>query len=145
MFLALVFAVLNFKWGKFRRLLTGFTIFGALFVVALAGSERGRKLAKEDIFDTSPRLPNVGFVSKAKAKDGDPSCLTDGTMDCKLLLHAKGTYYFFQPVQADSASSGGQLNNLNVYVVADSEIVNVHVSPGCGANQASDFETGSCK
>jgi hypothetical protein len=143
--LAVVFVVLNLKLGKARRLVAGLGVFVLLFSVTFAGSDRGRALAREDMFDTSPRLPTVSFVAKTTPKEDDPSCLRDGTMDCKLLLHTKGTYYYFQPVHTDDANSAGQLSNLNVFMVAESEITNVHVSPGCGANKVTDFDAGGCK
>ncbi len=143
--LAMVFVVLSLKLGTLRRPVAGLGVFALLFSVTYAGSERGRDLAKEDMFDTSPRLPTVGFVAKTPPKDDDPGCLRDGTMDCKLLLHTKGTYYYFQPVHTDDTSSAGQLSNLNVFMVAESEITNVHVSPGCSANKVTDFDAGACK
>ena len=43
---------------------------------------------------------------------------------CKLLLHVKGTYYFFQPVPATGIGS------LNAHVLSDSDLLGVHVQRG---------------
>jgi len=125
------------------RLLAAGFIGILLLLVASAGSRRGRVLAKEDMFETSPRLPTVGFVSKSKANE--PSCLSDGTMDCKLLLHAKGMYYFFIPIRESVGLSSVGVSNLNVYAVPESEVVSVHVSPGCGASDLDSFAKEGCK
>jgi hypothetical protein len=115
------------KAGSLRRLWTGASIAVLLFAVAIAGSCRGRALAIEDMFDTSPRLPNVGFVSKSKA--AEPDCLGQGTMDCKLLLHAKGVYYFFVPIVGLNPAAVHD-RSLNLYMVADSEISSVRIQRG---------------
>jgi hypothetical protein len=98
-----------------------------LLTFATAGTLRGRALARQDMLETSSSLPNVGFVAKLKGLE--PDCLGEGTMDCKLLLHAKSTYYFFKPISvSDSASIHDW--NLNVYMAHDSEIVAVHLQRG---------------
>jgi hypothetical protein len=45
-------------------------------------------------------------------------------MDCKLLLHSKGAYYFFKPVRAPGIGS------LNLYVLSDADLLGVHVQRG---------------
>jgi len=115
------------KLGAARRTWAGVCIAILIFAVAAAGSLRGRALASEDMFDTSRRLPNVGFVSKAAAQQ--PDCLAKGTTDCKLLLHAKGAYYFFEPIPgAASASAHGR--NIKLYIVLESEISQTQVVRG---------------
>lgn len=126
----LVFASIVFLYSKFgpaRRVWTGVSTVILLFAVAAAGSWRGRALAKEDMFDTSPRLCNVGFNSKLKAQD--PDCLAEGTMDCKLLLHAKGIYYFFVPISG-AAPTAVHDRSLNIYMVPDNEVSSVRIQRG---------------
>jgi hypothetical protein len=60
------------------------------------------------------------------------------------LLHAKGAYYFFEPIRETAGSANVELSNLNVYMVPESEVSNVHVSPGCGS-KVTDFSEGGCK
>jgi hypothetical protein len=110
-----------------RRAWAGLAVAIVLFAVAIAGSLRGRQLAREDMFDTSPRLPSVGFVSKSKVTE--PKCLTEGTEDCKLLLHAKGAYYFFEPIPASDSQSVHGLN-LRVFIVPDTEISATYLERG---------------
>ena len=104
----------------------------AVFMMALlasvvaAGTWRGRAVAREDMFETSPRLPSVGFSTKTK--DLEPRCLGEGTTDCKLLLHVGGVYYFFEPISIDAAPTA--FSNLNVYMTPESEILAVHVQRG---------------
>jgi len=131
------------KLAPMLRSLAAGCIGVLLLLLAAAGSRRGRDLAREDMFETSPRLPTVGFVSKNKVDE--PSCLSDGTMDCKLLLHAKGMYYFFIPIRESAGSLNVGMSNLNVYAVPESEITGVHVSPGCGTNDLDRFSKEGCK
>ena len=101
-----------------------------LFTTAIAGVFRGRQVANHDALAYSANLPNVAFASKLK--DPEPSCVgheTYGSMDCKLLLHFKGSYYFFQPVPVAGAGS------INVYVLADSDLAGVHIQRGLGSNE----------
>jgi hypothetical protein len=80
-----------------------------------------RSLAAEDIFDTGSRLPNVGFTTKTSIRESEPDCLAKGTTDCKLLLHAKGAYYFFEPIP-EAASKSAHGRNIKLYIVPESEI-----------------------
>ena len=119
---AVLFIGLAFFYGKLgalRRAWAGLCIAILLFAVATAGSLRGRKLAAEDMFDTSPRLPNVGFTSKIATEE--PSCLSRGTTDCKLLFHARGMYYFFEPIPG-AASQSAHGRNIKLYIVPESEV-----------------------
>ena len=131
MMVAIVFlaglAVFYGKLGVARRAWTGAFMMVTLFVVATASSLRGRHLAAEDIYETSPRLPNVGFFSKNAAQE--PDCLSKGTTDCKLLLHSKGAYYFFEPLTGTALPSK-QIRNVKIYVVQDSEIYAAQIVRG---------------
>lgn len=96
-----------------------------LLTTAIAGVFRGRQAANQDTLANSSSLPNVAFASKL-ATPG-PSCVdhdTYGSMDCKLLLHSKGAYYFFKPVRAPGIGS------LNLYVLSDADLLGVHVQRG---------------
>lgn len=101
-----------------------------LLTTAIAGVFRGRQVANRDTLANSSDLPNVAFASKVT--HSEPSCVdheTYGSMDCKLLLHSKGSYYFFKPVRAQGIGS------LNLYVLPDSELVGVHVQRGLDRNE----------
>ena len=113
--------------GSARRAWAGACIVILMFVVATAGSLRGRVLAAEDMFDTSPRLPSVGFISKGAAQE--PNCLAKGTTDCKLLLHAKGAYYFFEPIPGE-ASQAAHGRNIRLYIVPESEVSSTQLVRG---------------
>jgi hypothetical protein len=101
-----------------------------LLTTAIAGVFRGRQVANRDTLANSSDLPNAAFASKLTHPE--PSCVdheTYGSMDCKLLLHSKGSYYFFKPVRAYGIGS------LNLYVLPDSELVGVHVQRGLDRNE----------
>jgi hypothetical protein len=83
----------------------------------------------------SSALPDVAFSSRL-AKTDQPGCVdheTYGSSDCKLLLHSKGTYYFFTPIPnpRDALIEAG---SLNVYTLADSDVTGVHISRGLDRN-----------
>ncbi|MGO9166673.1 MAG: hypothetical protein ACLP56_07355 [Candidatus Sulfotelmatobacter sp.] len=102
-----------------------------LLSTAIAGVFRGRQVANQDILANSRNLPNVAFASKLT--NPEPSCVeheTYGSMDCKLLLHFKGTYYFFQPVHPG-------IGSLNLYMLSDSDLVGVHIQRGLDQNEES--------
>lgn len=101
-----------------------------LLTTAVAGVFRGRQVANQDTLANSSNLPNVAFATKLT--NPEPSCVdheTYGSMDCKLLLHSKGAYYFFRPV------SPAGFGSLNLYVLSDSDIVGVHVQRGLDQNE----------
>ena len=125
-----VFLVVIFLLGRSRILLL--VLVSLLFVLtAWAGLDRGRDRANEDILTDSSELPNVAFAAKISSKTETmdaPSCVgfeNYGSMDCKLLLHLKNTYYFFQPVP-----QFGVRGNINVYVLFDTDLLGVHVQRG---------------
>jgi hypothetical protein len=103
--------------------------------VSIAGFFRGKRRATDDMLMDSSELPYVAFSSRL-AKTDQPPCVdyqTYGSLDCKLLLHSKGTYYFFTPVPTprDALTSGG---NLDVYTLADSDVTGVHIQRGLERN-----------
>ena len=106
-----------------------------LFAVASAGLFRGRQVADWDMLDdpNSTALPYVAFATKVDFKGGaKPSCVevgTLGSLDCKLLMHPKTTYYFFKPVSRVGA------DNLNLYMLCDSDLIAAQVQRGLGRNE----------
>jgi hypothetical protein len=109
-----------------------------LFIAVFAGLFRGRQIANEDTVEYSANLPNVAFASKLKYP-AEPwlTCVgfqDFGTMDCKLLLHSKGTYYFFPPVRVDVAGKVTGTAYMNLYQVSDSDLLGVHVQQGLDLN-----------
>lgn len=107
-----------------------------LLIAATAGVIRGRQLAIEDALLDSNALPYVAFASKLDKID-QPSCVefqTYGSLDCKLLLHSKGTYYFFLPVPRVGEGSLTDIGSMNLYTLSDSEVVAVHIQRGLGRN-----------
>jgi hypothetical protein len=101
-----------------------------LVAVAIVGVVRGSQEAGRDAREDSTNLPYVAFASKRS--NPEPSCVDHeiyGSMDCKLLLHSKGIYYFFQPVVGDGVGS------LNLYMLSDLDLVGVHVQRGLESNE----------
>lgn len=96
-----------------------------LFIDASGGAFLGRYVAVQDARkDRFATLPLVAFSSKLKDDPDRPDCVefeTYGSMDCKLLLHLNGTYYFFLPVDP------GATGSMNVYTLSDSDVLGVHV------------------
>jgi hypothetical protein len=113
-------------------------VLALLFLtVSIAGVSRGRQRATEDMLTDSNDLPFVAFSSRL-VKTDQPSCVdyqTYGSSDCKLLLHSRGTYYFFTPVPRprEALTSVG---SLNVYTLADSDVTGVHILRGLERNAA---------
>lgn len=137
-----VVAVLWFGWiflsrllRPFRRSVTAVALAVVLLTVPIAGALHGRQRATEDMLIDSSELPNVAFSSKL-ARTDQPNCVdheTYGSSDCKLLLHLKGTYYFFTPIpkQEDAITTPG---SLNIYTLADSDVSGVHILRGLERN-----------
>lgn len=149
-----VFLGMGFFYNKLadggRRLWAGLCVGLLLLGGAATGTWQGNHLAKQDILETSPRLPTVGFVSKTKISPDDfvaPGCLSQSTMDCKLLLHANGTYYFFEPLHSTPATYDPVqvLGNVNVFRVPDSEISDIHILPGYGTSKSPGINDGNAK
>jgi hypothetical protein len=121
------FTVLYPKLGSARRAFAGLLIAFLLFAFAVSGSARGTELAKRDMFLTTSSLPSIGF--EVKAPPLEPRCLARGACDCKLLLHAKGVYYFFEPVKATNPDSARGMN-VAVYIVPDAEVKSARLERG---------------
>jgi len=114
---------------------------GLLLVLVLAtlvsyelGSYLGRQTARQDIWNTSSRLPSVGIYLRS-ASFGYPSCVsvTSPHIDCRLLLHTKGNYYLIKPFvrDANTPENAPETNrNLEVYAVPDSEVLLVQFERG---------------
>jgi len=119
----------------YRRRTTAALLAFLLLTASVAGVILGQRNANDDMLIDSSELPNVAFSSKL-AKTDQPNCVdheTYGTSDCKLLLHSKGTYYFFTPVPKprEALTSAG---SLNVYTLADSDVTGVHILRGLARN-----------
>jgi hypothetical protein len=115
------FGIFARRLPKFGRGAVAGLVATLLLIAATAGVVLGRRNAHDDSLLTSFELPNVAFASTMK--DPEPSCVefeTYGSMDCKLLLHFNGIYYFFEPVP-DS-----DVGNINVYRLFDSNVMGVH-------------------
>ncbi len=134
----LVIAALSLAWMLFvrrrklnQRIVTVVVLVLLLLTVSAAGASYGRRQANDDMLADSSGLPNVAFSTRL-AENDQPHCVeyqTYGSSDCKLLLHTKGTYYFFTPIQNpdEPFTKGG---NLNVYTLADSDVTGVHILRG---------------
>lgn len=106
-----------------------------LFVASYVCVFLGRRQANEDMLIDSSELPDVAFSTRL-AKTDQPDCVdheTYGSLDCKLLLHSKGTYYFFTPIPSPQKALI-DVGSLNVYTLADSDVTGVHISRGLERN-----------
>lgn len=110
------------------------TLILLIFFSATAALIRGRQNANLDMIEESPNLPLVAFSSKSEAAKlgppDQPSCVayqTFGGMDCKLLLHSKGSYYFFRPVAKSLAE---KTDKLDLFMIPDSDVLGVHIQRG---------------
>lgn len=99
------------------------------------GSLLGRRSARLDIWNTSSRLPSVGLYLRS-SREGYPSCAsaTNPTIDCRLLLHNKGSYYLIKPFDSaaveEPEAGTATIKNLEVYAVPDSEVQLVQYERG---------------
>lgn len=118
---------------RFPRWATVVFVTCLLFVLSLTGVFLGRRNANDDMLIGSSELPDVAFSSKLPKTD-QPGCVdheTYGSLDCKLLLHSKGTYYFFTPIpKPDDAP----IDSLNIYTLAESDVTGVHILRGLERN-----------
>jgi hypothetical protein len=106
-----------------------------LLGASVAGVIDGRWHATDDMLLDSSELPYVAFSTRLLKTD-QPSCIeyqTYGSFDCKLLLHSKGTYYFFTPVPKPKEALIS-VGSLNVYTLADSDVTGVHILRGLERN-----------
>jgi hypothetical protein len=119
------------RWlHRFRREWILVVLGLLIFVISVAGLACGRNAANRDMINESPTLPYVSFATKQRLSG--PSCVdlgSFGSLDCKLLLHYKGAYYFFQPVPKGPAGS------LNLFVLSDSDVSGIHVQRGLDRNE----------
>lgn len=124
-----IFAILAVRSQMAGRGLLVATVAALLLTAAVAGTYHGRHVAGEDMLADSAALPNVAFASRVK--NPEPSCVdfnAYGSADCKLLLHFKNTYYFFQPVPKKGVGS------INLYMLSDSDVVGIHLQRGLDQN-----------
>jgi hypothetical protein len=118
--------------GRTRALRRGWIVaaLGVLILaVSAAGLMHGRSLANQDMLQDSSTLPYVAFATKGRLSE--PTCVDSGafgTLDCKLLLHQRNTYYFFQPIPGQKAGS------MNLYMLSDSDVEGVHIQRGLTRN-----------
>ena len=77
----------------------------SLVSVAFVGVRVGHTSARDDMSSDSTQLPAVAFISSFTADNYPmPDCLTSNTLNCRLLGHSKGYYYFFHPIDPSSAN-----------------------------------------
>jgi hypothetical protein len=110
------------------------TLVLLLFCSATAALIRGRHNANQDLTEESSNLSFVAFSSRsASAKVGppeQPSCVayeTFGGMDCKLLLRAKNSYYFFQPIPKARLAT---TDKVDLFIIPESEVLGVRIQRG---------------
>lgn len=104
-----------------------------LFVLSFTSGFLGRRNANDDMLIGSSELPDVAFSTKLANPD-QPPCVeheTYGSLDCKLLLHSKGTYYFFTPIPKPNDAPVG---SLNIYTLEDSDVTGMHILRGLERN-----------
>jgi hypothetical protein len=131
---AVVVAILTLMARHQHGLDRGFIVAALmlfLFVVAMAGANRGRTVADEDMVVKTSSLPNVTFAAKSSLGKLRVPCVEVedfGSSDCKLLLHTKSAYYFFLPIPGVGASI------LNLYMLPDGQVEASHVLRGIDRN-----------
>jgi hypothetical protein len=138
-FLVLAVAILALRLFRVRvPRLGGSSLLALLVLLTLAfyqlGMILGRYTAREDIWDTSSRLPSVG-IYLSNSRLGYPSCVstTTPTVDCRLLIHQKGIYYLIKPfirAAQESEGSAKTIRNLEVYAIPDSQVQFVQYERG---------------
>jgi uncharacterized membrane protein YhaH (DUF805 family) len=124
-----ILALVVRRWHRLERGWVAAALSVFLFVVVVAGANRGRHVADQDMLVESSSLPNVAFAAKTNV--GELPCVevgTFGSFDCKLLLHTKSAYYFFLPVPVVGEGS------LNLYMLPDDQVVASHVLRGLDRN-----------
>lgn len=112
-----------------------------LFVVmiyvatAVAGVNVGRENARRDMLQDSSRLPTVGFVSDL-TDARFPRCVSDGALECRLLMYRRGVYYVFIPITSKSAGDGRSLAipdvpfNITLFALPESHVKFVRIVRG---------------
>jgi hypothetical protein len=111
--------------GHLHSAVSGPAILLLFFTMMVAGIHRGRLVADRDMRTETTRLPQIGLLSvtglAATVKDTGPSCIANGTIDCRLLLHWRSTWYVFVPLKE---------GNLHLYEVPDSQVLMTHIVRG---------------
>jgi hypothetical protein len=133
--LAVIAAARRFPWWHVnQRGLILSVLIVISFCAAGTGLFRGRAEAGTDMLEESATLPLVAFSSKSSAVKSETAdqlpCIafeTFGQMECKLLLHSKGMYYFFRPIPTILS---GKADKLDLYALSDSEVLGVHIQRG---------------
>jgi hypothetical protein len=118
-----------------HRGVTAVILMLLLLAASIAGVIDGGRRATDDMLIDSGELPYVAFSSRLTKTD-QPPCVdyqTYGSLDCKLLLHSKGTYYFFTPVPTPDEALV-RVGSLNLYTLADSDVTGVHILRGLERN-----------
>ena len=110
------------------------TLLLLMVCCATAALIRGRQNANSDITEESSNLPFIAFSSKSEMARlypaEQPSCIgyqTFGGMDCKLLSHSHGLYYFFQPIPRALAE---KRDKLDLFVIPESDVLGMHFQRG---------------
>jgi hypothetical protein len=103
--------------------------------MGITGWTLGHRKAVSD-WGCSSGLPSVAFLTDPKdapkLEDGAAECIVDNKLSCRLLLHSKGTYYFFQPLcDPDNRTSQGT-GSMIVFQLPDSQVRMVRVNRSFG-------------
>jgi hypothetical protein len=128
--LALGWWILPLRLRRSSRIAGPAVLTLLLLTVSTSGIVSGRRRASEDATTDSSSLPFVAFAVKLPKND-QPACVdfqTYGSLDCKLLLHSKSTYYFFEPIPNLGKGS------LNVYTLSDADVGGAHILRGLDRN-----------
>jgi hypothetical protein len=106
-----------------RRLHSGVLAAGVLLALAitfaLSGASVGVHAATKDMLEETSQLPLVAFVTTAKPSYAAPDCLGANTLDCRLLVHSGGQYYFFEPIKERGARGDFQSLAVEVFTIPD--------------------------
>lgn len=96
--------------------------------LAIAGARLGRANATQDLHVSSSRLPTVAFDTELR---GDyPDCVTRGVLSCRLLVHWKQAYFFFEPLTDQGADAPGDVYNVQLYVLPEAQVKFARLSIG---------------
>jgi hypothetical protein len=122
--MAVIYAVI--KSVLRRRLHSG--VLAAVVLLALAitfalsGAAVGLRAAATDMLEETSQLPLVAFVTTAKPTYAAPDCLSSNTLDCRLLVHSGGQYYFFEPIKEHGGQGEFQSLTVEVFTIPDKEL-----------------------
>jgi len=132
---AMLVSFLPVRLGRMRALGILVCVLAASVFLYLRGASLGASAAREDYWDTGKRLPWVGFFAAAAQPDAYPACVSTATpsIDCRLLFHANGAYYFFKPFHSPSAAPAPSADvpaNLDVFSLPDEKVQFVQYQRG---------------